>query len=265
MAAFPFTKLWPGGNPTVLLDLRAQGGDGADLAAIAATLMQEPYLGGEQVGFLFPPTRHGSRGRLEMMGGELCINATRAAARVLAGQERMFSFEASGLDAPVLAEVADDSVTLSFDCPVKVTPLDAAGRLDFVELPGIAHFVVDGPLGDEAQARLERLLDQSPLAAPYDAVGLIGAWISGAGLSIDPLVHVRSTGSWIRETACGSGSLAALASIKGEGACGISQPSGNTVDVSWSRPATEFRGPVRLLARGEVLMPLISPPAALVQ
>lgn len=96
MARYTFSKLIPGGNPTILLhepDLTA----GA-LADVSAHLMEDLHLGAEQVGALYvpggatgakeaferPPGAPGGLPVLRMMGGEFCVNAARCAALALA-------------------------------------------------------------------------------------------------------------------------------------------------------------------------------------
>ena len=91
MYTIAFSKLIPGGNPTLLLpdpDLHP----GA-LTALSARLMEPLHVHAEQVGALYSPERAvalpGMRpglAHLQMMGGEFCVNATRCAAMLLAGQ-----------------------------------------------------------------------------------------------------------------------------------------------------------------------------------
>lgn len=85
MTALSFSKLIPGGNPTILLhdpDL-----DGPELALASARLMSPLHLQAEQVGALHPGRADGTTlPRLRMMGGEFCVNATRCAALLLARQ-----------------------------------------------------------------------------------------------------------------------------------------------------------------------------------
>lgn len=88
MYSLSFAKLVPGGNPTILLT--DPGIPAQSLPGLAAALMQPLHLGAEQVGALYgfaaarPEPPH-----LEMMGGEFCVNATRAAALILARQGRL--------------------------------------------------------------------------------------------------------------------------------------------------------------------------------
>lgn len=92
MSFFSFSKLIPGGNPTILLhdpELPDHS-----LADVAARIMHPLHLQAEQVGALYYGQAHEWSSdqpnwllpRLEMMGGEFCVNATRSAAFCLARQ-----------------------------------------------------------------------------------------------------------------------------------------------------------------------------------
>ena len=64
----------PAGNITIfVLDPIEK----AQRAAIAEQIMAIPFLKAEQVGYACPP-EDGVDGRMEMMGGEFCGNATRS-------------------------------------------------------------------------------------------------------------------------------------------------------------------------------------------
>lgn len=81
MLALEFSKIIPGGNATIILhEPHLEPGE---LGAVSHRLMDPMHLQAEQVGALFYAER--IIPRLEMMGGEFCVNATRAAALLLAG------------------------------------------------------------------------------------------------------------------------------------------------------------------------------------
>ena len=87
MAFLPFAKVIPGGNATILIDdadLSARA-----LASIAPELMSENHLQAEQVGQITRLEGPGPTHHLQMMGGEFCVNATRAAAAFLAFRGEM--------------------------------------------------------------------------------------------------------------------------------------------------------------------------------
>ena len=72
-----FWKVTPSGNPTILL--KAEDVPPARRAEVANAVMSPQHIGGEQVGYI----RLKGTPRLDMMGGEFCLNATRAFAEDL--------------------------------------------------------------------------------------------------------------------------------------------------------------------------------------
>lgn len=120
---FPFAKFIPGGNPTILLPEPPFLLD--ELPAASATLMGPMHLQAEQVGALLLPKGAGAAPRLEMMGGEFCVNATRSAAMYLARNGLLQRMDepgvgallagaicVSGVDEPVAVLVSTDEDTL---------------------------------------------------------------------------------------------------------------------------------------------------------
>jgi hypothetical protein len=125
MPSFSFSKVIPSGNPTIILHEPALSP--AELAALSSRLMQPLHIGGEQVGALYytDADERANLPRLRMMGGEFCVNATRAAALLLARQGRLAdvhcsdapvwggSLLVSGMEQPVLILVSRDGSALT--------------------------------------------------------------------------------------------------------------------------------------------------------
>ena len=274
-----FSKLLPGGNPTILIP----GEDVPEglLPMLAARLMHPLHVGAEQVGALL--VRDGMP-HLEMMGGEFCVNASRAAAFEWAGRGLFAQVgehgvaglvSVSGLAEPIPVVVAPtqkdlracreavdagaplDGPTVAFSepslfCAARIPVEDArVERLGpgktLVRLPGICHLLLDSALhplpGDVlAAARLERSrwnLDAEP------AAGVI--WCDG--LAISPLVWVAATDSTHLETACGSASLA-LALARGTSSS-VLQPSGEALEIDLAGGTAWVSGKVDRIARGD--------------
>lgn len=126
MPSFAFSKLIPGGNATILLpdpDFSPER-----LPDISARLMDSMHIQAEQAGALYraglaPASLPGVRPdlpHLQMMGGEFCVNATRAAALLLARQGLLrplpgapyevwgSTLTVSGMDRPVPVAAAFD-------------------------------------------------------------------------------------------------------------------------------------------------------------
>ena len=159
-----------------------------------------------------------------MMGGEFCVNATRAFAALLA-EEGKLSPESGGLGGIVsvsgmperlrvrvrrlAAHRFESSVLL--DLP-QAPPLEnVAPGMYLVRVPGIAHLVLDAaahPLPADKDRDTAALFARFGLLGE-DAAGCIWLHREPSGLRITPFVWVRGTGTTYAETACGSGTLAA--------------------------------------------------------
>jgi hypothetical protein len=111
MSDLLFSKLIPGGNATILLHEPAI--PFGSLPHIAKRLMDPMHIQAEQVGALY--ARGQSIPQLEMMGGEFCVNATRAATLIL---------HAMGL----LASVPVSGATVAAGLPYSADALDADGK-----------------------------------------------------------------------------------------------------------------------------------------
>ena len=91
MRVLPFTKYSPCGNTTILV--REASLSPADRARAAAEIIAPGHLEAEQAGYVDTAA---PVPRLDMMGGEFCVNATRAFAALLAEEGRL-SPESGGL------------------------------------------------------------------------------------------------------------------------------------------------------------------------
>ena len=76
-----YQKYSPTGNITVLVTTAVPRDRQPE---VAAWLLKPEVAGGEQVGFVEPPTDPRCAARLQMMGGEFCGNATMALGAMLA-------------------------------------------------------------------------------------------------------------------------------------------------------------------------------------
>lgn len=272
MRELRFYKMSPGGNSTILVldavakELRAE---------YARTLMSEHHLQAEQVGYL---DLTACPVRLDMMGGEFCGNACRAAAAVMVREgtglterdgELHGLISVSGVEHPLALRVVNGKNELVCWVEMPLAQADTQVRADDVAerapgvsvvcLPGITHLCLDESVhpfpadytGRAAQLRRDHNLDAA-------AVGCV--WYrTGSLCRIKPVVWVRATDSTYYETGCGSGSLAvALCQSRGKNLpldLRIVQPSGSEIGVQLllrdSRLAAWIYGPVALVARGE--------------
>lgn len=202
------TFLIAGGNATALV----QDCPAPRRASLAADLLREV----EQVGFVdhqaHPP-------RLEMMGGEFCINATLAFASTLGPRGTV---GVSGLDRPV--DYGSTAQTTRVTIPLRWSLTD-----NIVLLEGIG-FVLSPrsdnrhPLEALDHARNKRAL--AGLCSRYN-LPAFGA-IHFADDAITPYVYVAAVDSYVPETACGSGSVA-FSLFTGQSR--VRQPTGQVITV----------------------------------
>lgn len=271
MRSYRFYKISPGGNATVLIVDRVQAGHRATLAR---KLMDARHVQAEQVGYLDLGARPV---RLDMMGGEFCGNACRAAAAVMAAEgigldsvgieEFRGILSVSGVDGTL--EVGVRGVGPEMECRVEM-PLpetddavrELAPGVGLVRLPGIVHLCLDETrhLFPEKYAEASAQLRREWSLDTEAAVGCVWYRQHGACSHIRPVVWVRSTATAYYESGCGSGSLA-LGLWLGKGQnipspLRVVQPSGGEIRVKMDGAGALvsrawISGPVTLVARGE--------------
>ena len=260
-----FTTFSPGGNNTVIVHsyvpakLRPQ---------IAQKIMSAPYLNAEQVGYLSHPQCQGVDGRLDMMGGEFCINGLRSAAALLAHKKgkRVLRLQSSGSDQVMECECELGSngyeISLRFTLPISLQEI--ATKTTLVHMGGISHILLEYRMNDrvnpmqvftEIQQRYRAVLD------PLDAFGVIPFTRVHGGYSISPVVFVRETNTIIPETGCGSGSIALASALfrkTGTRNFAVHQPSGSWYRVTILGKGSEcvaiLGGTVRMLVSGQAFL-----------
>ena len=273
MRVLPFLKYSPCGNTTILVrDMLASP---EERARAAAEMIAPGHLEAEQAGYVDLSV---SVPRLEMMGGEFCVNATRAFAALLAEEGRLTPgngmlegiVSVSGMPEPLAVRVRRLSLNQAYASVLlglsDVSPEAVAPGVWLVRVPGIAHLVLDAtmhPLPEDKDRDTLDLFSRFGLLSE-EAAGCIWLHRGAGGLGITPFVRVRATGTIYAETACGSGTLAASSvcrNIFGDlGELRVLQPGGEPLVVTQagasSGPcrAVWIGGSVRLLARGEVFV-----------
>jgi len=163
-----------GGNPTALVRGKSNN-------KTAKKLLNEV----EQVGFIsLEPIP-----KLEMMGGELCINATLAFASLL---EKNGKLSISGINKLVEYENKNKLTTISI-------PLNYKIKDNIILLDGIG-FIISKNKNKISKNLLKNLTKKYNLQA-------FGIIIYEKN-KIDPFVYVKEINSFVNESACGSGSIA---------------------------------------------------------
>ncbi len=142
----------------------------------------------EQVGFVSAEEMYP---KLSMMGGELCINATLALASTLNKNGELVT---SGLIKPI--HYLNNNELTTIQVPLK---LEKNGNV--ILLDGIGFILYD--IEEKSKIKKVELLD---LAKKYNFPAFGG--IVYDKNKIIPYVYVEGVNSFVKETACGSGSIA---------------------------------------------------------
>ena len=269
----PFWKIIPGGNPTILIPSSCV--PGSMRARIAEAVMSPMHIGAEQVGFI-----DADRCRLDMMGGEFCVNASRAFSLLLAeggklrpGPESWMEGEihVSGCERPLRVRARKQANGLwrsdiCLEFPEIPAPAALRDGSFLIELPGITHIIERCALPENVPDHCRIQRERNGLEGKK-AVGHI--WLETISPSapmdgqdrpayrITPVVWVGATDTLCQETACGSGTLAAALYLfhwsSSRSFC-MEQPSGSTLDVDFQRSPHGWEawvgGPAWEAARG---------------
>lgn len=270
MRTLRFYKASPGGNATILV---LDPVPTLERALVARMLMAEGHLQAEQVGYLDLGV---SPVRLDMMGGEFCGNACRAAAAVMAregvglvrrGDELHGELAVSGACRFVGVRVVPATGECWVDMPLSdlekgAVMTECAFGIGCVTLPGITHLCLDEsqhPFPEDFAAQAASLRQRFGLDGC--AVGCV--WYQENPVcAIKPVVWVRSTSTTHFETGCGSGSLAVALWLGHRQnfplELDVLQPSGCGIGVRIAADVDGLRawihGPVALVAKGEAFL-----------
>ena len=182
-------------------------------AAVGAALLKDQELSAEQAGFVRPALSSGA-GRLEMMGGEFCGNAARSFGLwlgVLAGKKSgdTVPIEISGSSSVLDVLLEENGSWISMPLPERIIDIavvdDTGTTLCFpaVVLEGITHVILENTEVSEELART--VVEKAVEITNAEAAGAI--FVEQDHMT--PFVWVRATDSFIWESSCGSGTLAA--------------------------------------------------------
>ncbi|MFC2165138.1 hypothetical protein ACFLT2_09105 [Acidobacteriota bacterium] len=162
----------------------------------------------EQVGFV---SREAPLPKLTMMGGELCLNATLAFASTLGKNGTLTT---SGLHNPVLYSNKKDLTTIQIHFKIKQDK-------NLILMDGIGFILYDTKKKSEIKKS-----ELSDLSKKYTLPAFGGIIYNKS--KITPYVYVAGVDSFVRETACGSGSVAysIFSGVKG-----VVQPTGKIISI----------------------------------
>lgn len=171
-----------------------------------ATIIMDKNPTIEQVGYL-------RDNQFIMMGGELSINGTLAAAYVLGGSGTINGYK---------YVVGNKLSTVMFPSNIVLSVCKKV-----VKLEGITYQVCDRvPTSRKIYLSTKQLLRSLSTNSPASGI------IYSDSSQITPLIYVKATNTFVWENACGSGSLAyALVTGKSK----ITQPSGQTIKFEFTK------------------------------
>lgn len=230
---------WPGGNPTLLIEDTSSSISSNEFSSIAAQELSDVV---EQVGFIRKDKE--ANLKLEMMGGEFCINAIRSLA--------LWNYEKTGnTNSGIICSGSKDVLECSVEnwVSIRIPKSYSVKQIDdksfLIKLNGIAHFVVKDTCTEAGMKKeLQTLMSlYKKEIKEFPAVGLIRV----DGIQMKPLIYVKQTNSWIFETSCGSGGLAAFIVSK-QDCCQFIQPSGSILIVSSEESSFILKGEVRKIS-----------------
>ena len=207
-----YKVLNPGGNKTALV----KGTEFTDKQkCLINKLIMEKYLDVEQVGFLSNETN-----RLEMAGGEFCINATRCAVyEYLKGKKGEIEITVSGTDKKLKGNVIEkDKVEVTMEIEKDLEDLiESKNDFTFVKINGILIAILNE---EKSKKYIEKLKENEELTkielkeimkkelnSKEKAEGIILLEKENGNIRINPIVWVKEIDTVFYETACGSGSL----------------------------------------------------------
>lgn len=207
-----YKVLNPGGNKTALVN----GSEYTDTQKrVINKIIMDKNSQVEQVGFLSNKTN-----RLEMAGGEFCINATRCAVyEYLRGKEGEIQLTVSGANKSILGKVLEDKkVEIELSIDKKVSDLyEIKNDFTCIKIDGILIAILDEEKSktyiqelkeneDKAKNKLKQLM-MTELDSEEKAIGIMLLEKEIEKIKINPIVWVKEINTVFYETACGSGSL----------------------------------------------------------
>jgi diaminopimelate epimerase len=205
----------PAGNITVFV-LTALTNPAERVAAVR-TLMADPVLKAEQVGFVIPAAAD-RLWRLEMMGGEFCGNAARSFGLLIAGQTGlsgrhtlMIEISGAARPLPVRVDTIAKTAEVAMPGPLGEASVEHAGRrFPAYVFEGITHVIAEDMEPHEGliPALLDRLSEGNHPGAWRHPAALGVMFYDTRKRFMRPVVWVRASGTTVTESSCGSGSAA---------------------------------------------------------
>lgn len=202
----------PGGNKTALVNGCEYTTNQKKL--INKTIMAK-HIQVEQVGFLSNKIN-----RLEMAGGEFCINASRCAIYEYSKESKNpIELSVSGTNKKITGRILNDNkVEIKLDICRNIADLiDEKNKLTYVKIDGILIAILDeekskqyiGKLRENeeiAKEEIKQFMIRN-IETTEKAIGLMLLENVSNKIKVNPIVWVKDIDTVVYETACGSGSL----------------------------------------------------------
>lgn len=229
----------PGGNKTAIVIWNEYSKE--EKKQINDNILKE-NVDVEQVGFIDV-----RENKLEMAGGEFCVNATRCAIwQYLKGIPGELELSVSGYRGKLKGGITQEKeVYVDMQIDKKMSNIiNTEGIFNFIKLEGILLAVIDEQNSkkfvkqlkkdeDKAKSELKKIMEK--FDTEENAVGIILLEKERLRTKINPIIWVKTIDTLYYETACGSGSLATAIYknyIEGIENIEILQPSGYTIKVN---------------------------------
>jgi hypothetical protein len=156
-------------------------------------------------------------------------------------REKKYRFESSGIDIPVDVTASRAAATVAFPLAV----FSAVGAR--CRMPGIVHLLVEG----KNSLRSTRRLFEKENLFSRKAAGMIAYSRKNTDtFLIEPVVWVKSVGTFYAESACASGSLALAYlfwSRENISRVNIIQPSASMFSIHITKQTIALTGPIGLI------------------
>ncbi len=202
----------PGGNKTALIKGCAYTNNQKKLIN---KMIMDKYSQVEQVGFLSNKIN-----RLEMAGGEFCMNATRCAIYEYSKENKeKVELSVSGTNKKLIGrKLNDNKVEVKLDIGKNIEELiEAKNEFTCVKIDGILIAILDEEKSKKYIQKLreneETTKDElkqlmiTEIASEEKAIGIMLLEKESGKIKINPIVWVKEIDTVFYETACGSGSL----------------------------------------------------------
>ena len=232
----------PGGNKTAIVIGNEYSNE--DKKKINDKILKEnPDV--EQVGFISK-----KENKLEMAGGEFCMNATRCAIwEYLKGDLGEIELNVSGCKEKITGGITKEKeVYVNMQINKKMSEIiEKNNKLNFIKLDGILLTIIDEENSkryieelkkDEEKAKFKLKEIMQTFETSEKALGIILLEKEKSKTKINPIIWVKTIDTLYYETACGSGSLATAIYknyIEGIENLEIMQPSGYSININLNK------------------------------